>query len=237
MQSYSSGIRIGLLDQNPIRNVNFINCNITNSSRGIGVFLRDEGSIENLTLTKVHIETRLYTGDWWDNGEPVHISAIRGKEGVRLGHIKNVTFTNVSCKAENGILLYGTDESVLEDITFNGLKMEFADSPLNDVAGGNVDLRGNSDPKFGLFARDITAFLAEHVNGLTINDFKVEWTDPRASFLTNGIEINHFKNVRIANFTGTGAPNNPAARPVVLSDGTNAAVDLQRNLVVRKNVH
>ncbi len=236
LQSSSSGIRIGFLDQNPVRNVNVSNCNITNSTRGIGIFLRDEGSIENLTFSNVRIETKLRTGDWWGNGEAIHISAIRGKEGVKLGRIKNVTFTNVSCKAENGILLYGTDESALEDITFNNLKLEFTDSPLNDVAGGNVDLRGNLDPKFGLFARDIPAFLAEHVNGLTINDFKLEWTKPRATFLTNGIEVNHFQNVRIANFTGTGAPGNPTARPVVLSDGTNAAVDLPKNLVVRKNV-
>ncbi len=236
LQSSSSGIRIGYLDQNPVRNVNVTNCNITNSTRGIGIFLRDEGSIENLAFSNIRIETRLHTGDWWGNGEPIHISAIRGKEGVKLGRIKNVTFTNVSCKAENGILLYGTAESPLEDITFNNLKMEFTDSPLNSVAGGNVDLRGNSDPKFGLFARDIPAFLAEHVNGLAIDDFKLEWTNPRAGFLTNGIEVNHFQNVRIANFTGTGAPNNPAARPVVLSDGTAAAVELSKNLVVRKNV-
>ena len=236
IQSYSSGIRIGFLDQNVVRNVNVSNCNITNSTRGIGIFLRDEGSIENLTFSNIRIETKLRTGDWWGNGEAIHISAIRGKDNVKLGHIKNVTFTNVSCRAENGILLYGTEESALEDITFNGLKLEFADSPLNDVAGGNVDLRGNSDPRFGLFARDIPAFLAEHVNGLIINDFKLDWTNPRASFLTNGIEINHFKNVRVDHFVGTGAPNNPAARPVVLSDGTNAAVDLGKGQVVRKNV-
>ncbi len=236
LQSYSSGIRIGFLDQNSVRNVNVSNCNITNSSRGIGIFLRDEGSIENLTFTNVRIETRLHTGDWWGNGEPIHISAIRGKANVKLGKIKNVTFTNVSCKAENGILLYGTAESALEDITFNNLKLEFVDSPLNDVAGGNVDLRGNLDPKFGLFARDIPGLLAEHVKGLTINGFKLEWTNPRAGFLTNGIEVNHFRNVRITNFTGTGAPNNPTARPVVLSDGTAATVDRPKPDVRRTGV-
>ena len=225
LQSYSSGIRIGFLDQNPVRNVQVSNVNITNSTRGIGIFLRDEGSLENISFTNVRIETKLRTGDWWGNGEAIHISAIRGKENVKLGHIKNVTFTNVSCRAENGILLYGTAESELEDITFNGLKLELTDSPLNGVAGGNVDLRGNSDPKFSLFARDIPGLLAEHVNGLTISDFKLDWTDSRAPFLSNGIEVNHFQNLRIVHFQGSGAPGNPAARPVLLSDGTGATVD------------
>jgi polygalacturonase len=225
LQSYSSGIRIGFLDQNPVRNVNVSNCNITNSTRGIGIFLRDEGSLENLTFTNIRIETKLRTGDWWGNGEPIHISAVRGKENVQLGHIRNVTFTNVSCRSENGILLYGSTESPLEDVTFNNLKLEFVDSPLNDVAGGNVDLRGALGPQTSLFARDIPAFLAEHTNGLTINEFKLDWTRPRATFLTHGIEANHFQRLRIAHFTGGGAPNNAAAHPVVLSDGTAAAVD------------
>ena len=63
-QSYSSGIRIGFPDQNTIRNINIFNCNITNSTRGIGIFLHDEGSLENISITKMVIETKLRTGDW-----------------------------------------------------------------------------------------------------------------------------------------------------------------------------
>lgn len=225
IQSYSSGIRIGFLDQNPVRNVQVSNCNITNSTRGIGIFLRDEGSIENLTFSNIRIETKLRTGDWWGNGEAIHISAIRGKDKVKLGHIKNVTFNNVSCQAENGILLYGTEESPLEDITFNNLKLDFTDSPLNEVAGGNVDLRGNSDPKFGLFARDIPAFLAQYVKGLTINDLKLEWINPRAPFLTHGLEADHVTGLQVRHFTGTASPTNPNASAVLLKDSPGAVVD------------
>lgn len=89
LQSRSSGIRIGFLDQNTIRNIHISNVNITNSNRGIGIFVRDEGSVENVTISQVNIETRLHTGDWWGNGEPIHISAVRGNADVKLGHIKN----------------------------------------------------------------------------------------------------------------------------------------------------
>ena len=57
LQSYSSGIRIGFLDQNTVRNVTVSNCNITNSMRGINISLRDEGSLENLTFNNIRIET------------------------------------------------------------------------------------------------------------------------------------------------------------------------------------
>jgi len=227
LQSSSSAIRIGYLDQNTVRNVQISNINITNSTRGIGIFLRDKGSLENISFSNIYIETHLRTGDWWGNAEPIHISAVRGKENVKLGQIKHVTFTNIICKGENGMLLYGTAESILQDIAFDHIRFEFTDSKLNDVAGGNIDLRGCLSLKEGLFKSDIPGLLAQYVDGLRINDFQLQWTNPRMPWLTNGIEVNHFKNVKITNFEGTGAPNNPRAYPVEVKDGEQFTSDLK----------
>ncbi|MBC8085034.1 MAG: right-handed parallel beta-helix repeat-containing protein [Hymenobacter sp.] len=233
LQSYSSGIRIGFLDQNTVRNVNVSNCNITNSTRGIGIFLRDEGSLENLTFTNINIETRLRTGDWWGNGEPIHISAIRGNEKVKLGKIRNVRFDNITCRGENGILVYGTEESVMEDLSFNHVTFDFVDSPLNGVAGGNVDLRGVLGEKNALFARDIPAFLAQYVNGLSVDNFKLRWVEPKSAFLTHGIETDHVQGLRVRNFQGTAAPNNPKASAVFLKSSADAVVDRSKKEVKR----
>ena len=144
LQSASSGIRIGFLDQNSVRNIHVSNVNITNSTRGIGIFVRDQGSLENITFDNIYIETKLRTGDWWGNGEPIHLSAVRGKDNVKLGQIKHVIFNNIICKGENGMIVYGSDESIIEDVSFNHIRFELTDSKLNDVAGGNIDLRGAS---------------------------------------------------------------------------------------------
>ena len=222
LQSYSSGVRIGFLDQNTVRNVTVSNVNITNSTRGIGIFLRDEGSLENLTFTNINIDTHLRTGDWWGNGEPIHISAIRGKENVKLGRIKNVRFENITCRGENGILVYGTPESVIEDLSFRHVTFDFIDSPLNGVAGGNVDLRGVMSEKNQLFARDIPGILAQYVIGLTIDDFALRWLNPRSSFLSHGIETDHVAGLRVSHFQGAGAPNNPNAQRLYLQNSPGA---------------
>ena len=73
--SRSAAIRIGGFDQNPMRNFTFSNIIITNSNRGIGLFVRDQGSIENVIFSNILIETRLFTGDWWGNGEPIQLSS------------------------------------------------------------------------------------------------------------------------------------------------------------------
>lgn len=235
LQSYSSGIRIGFLDQNTVRNITITNCNITNSTRGIGIFLRDEGSLENITISNVNIETKLRTGDWWGNGEPIHISAIRGNEGVQLGKIKNVQFDNITCKSENGILIYGTDESQIENVSFKNLKLELVDSKLNDVAGGNIDLRGCSVIGSQLFQRDLPAFYAQHVSGLKIEDFSLIWTNTRMPYFTHGIEVADFSDLQIRSFKGTASPVNPKAFPIFLQNGVEGYVDTKKG-VVRDNV-
>jgi polygalacturonase len=235
LQSYSSGIRIGFLDQNTVQNINIVNCNITNSTRGIGIFLRDEGSLENINISNVNIETKLRTGDWWGNGEPIHISAIRGKDSVKLGKIKNVKFDNITCKGENGFLLFGTEESVIENVTFSNITFELVDSKLNDVAGGNIDLRGCSGEKNQLFQRDLPAFLAQYITGLTIENFRLKWTGTRMPYFTHGIEVTNFNDLRIKNFIGTASPINLKAFPIFIKDGIRADIDTKIG-VMKKNV-
>ena len=235
LQSYSSGIRIGFIDQNSIRNIHVNNVNITNSTRGIGIFLRGEGSLENITFSNMYIETKVRTGDWWGNGEPIHISAVRGIDKVQLGKIRNVKFNNIICKGENGMLIYGTDESMIEDVSFNGISFEFTDSKLNDVAGGNIDLRGVMREQEQLFQRDIPGVLIQYARNVTINDFKLKWTDTRMPFFTHGIEANNFTNLHITNFDGGASPINKQASRIYVQKGTGFVTDNKKGVTTTIN--
>ena len=234
LQSFSSAIRIGFLDQNTVRNIQVSNVNITNSSRGIGIFVRDEGSLENISFSNLYIETLLHTGDWWGNGEPIHISAVRGNDNVKLGQVKHVQFSNIICKGENGLILYGSAESILEDISFSNVRFEFTDSKLNEVAGGNVDLRGCSLPK-QLFERDIPGILVQYVNGLKLHDVQLRWSNTRQSYFTDGIELNNFTDVSIKNFQGNASPINKKAYRISATNGKGLLLDDKRNSIL-KNV-
>jgi polygalacturonase len=209
LQSASSGIRIGFLDQNTVRNVHVSHVNITNSTRGIGIFLRDEGSLENLFFEDITIETRLRTGDWWGNGEPIHISAVRGKEDVKLGSIRNVSFRNIQCRAENGILLFGSKESHLEQLTLENITLQLINSPLNAVAGGNIDLRGCLDPREQLFSSEIPAVDAQWVDGLSIKGVHVNWDSAMIQpYFTNALRMAQCPDPSIEGFAGMPAPGN-----------------------------
>jgi polygalacturonase len=222
--SRSAGIRIGGLDQNAMRNYIFSNLTITGSNRGIGVFQRAEGSIENVTFSNIVIRTRLHTGDWWGHGEPIHVSAVRVNESGPIGRIKGLKFSHVVATGESGILVYGTKESVIEDVSFEDVDFRLEDSPLNPVAGGNFDLRPVFDQRLSLFAHDVPAFFAQHVRNLRLRDVGVEWGDVKEPYFTHAVEVADYEDVVIDGLRGDASPASPDRTPVRLRNGRGARV-------------
>ncbi|MGC8824182.1 MAG: glycoside hydrolase family 28 protein [Bacteroidales bacterium] len=234
LQSRSSGIRIGWIDQNSVKNVLISNVNITNSNRGIGIFVRDTGSIENITIAQVVISTRLHTGDWWGNGEPIHISAVRGNNNVKMGSIRNVTFRDVTCEGESGIILYGSEESRIKDVSFFNVKFTLRNSKLNEVAGGNIDLRGAYGTS--LFAADISAFYAQYVDNLLLNQVDIAWDNVTENYFKHGIHVKEFTNLQLNHIKASPAPSNKHLPPIFLENGKGYKGDVDRKYVGKKNV-
>ena len=234
--SRSSAIRIGGFDQNPIRNLVFSNIVITNSHRGIGLFARDAGAIENVLFENIVIQTRLHTGDWWGNGEPIHLSAVRLTKDVPLGGIRNVQFRGILCRSEAGILLYGSDESVIKDVSFDGLSVEIGEGPLTASAGGNFDLRPVLDPKLQLFSHDIPGIYAQYVQNLRLRDVEVRWDGVKQPFFTHALQVEEFDGLDVAGFRGDAAPGASSLAPIVLRNGTGATLTVGGLKVEKHNL-
>lgn len=176
LQSRSAGIRVGGIDQNDLRNYRFDNITITGSNRGIGVFVHQDGSIENLHFSNMTIRTRLHTGDWWGNGEPIHVSVIEGAPVENaMGTLRNVSFTDIEAEGENGILLYGDFPGAMRDIRFRNVRLTMRNGPLQDTYGGNFDLRPTVDPARNLFMHDIPGIYIRQGEEISLRDVHVRW--------------------------------------------------------------
>jgi hypothetical protein len=187
-------------------------------------------------FTNIIMETRLHTGDWWGQGEPIHISAVRLLKDVVPGGIRNVIFRDVICRSESGIVVYGTNESMIEDVSFENLTLRISESPLNAVAGGNFDLRPVLDPSLQLFAHDIPGIYAQWVKNFRIRGCNLTWDASSMSFFTHGIEISDFRKATLFDFTGSAAPGNARAYPVVVTNGKGFTTDVDRRSVRTVNV-
>ncbi|MDP3643765.1 MAG: glycosyl hydrolase family 28 protein [Bacteroidota bacterium] len=219
--SRSSGIRIGGWDQNHMRNYNFSNINISNSNRGIVLTVRDSGMIENMNFNNIVIETRLHTGDWWGNGEPIQIAVLRGTPDVKLGVIRNIFFSNIIARSEAGIVVFSSEESEIVNLQFRDVYLKIMNSPYNNYSGGNFDLRPVSDPRYSLFAHDIPGLFAKGVRQLSIRNFRLEWDGQKQDFFTRGIEVEDFDGLEITDFHGASAPASQKLPAVKLSNGKN----------------
>lgn len=203
LQSASAGVRVGY-GRNPIRHCVFQNLVIHNSHRGLGVFARDEADIENLLFQNITIHTRLYSGHWWGKGEPIHVSAVRQNAAVPVGRIRRVIFSDILAEGEGGVVIYGTPESPIDELTLQNLRLKVAAGPLTKDWGGNFDLRPSALPHEQLFKHDIPAVFVRHATGLRVRDLDVTWGTNLPEFYTSALEIEDTTG-RVQGFTGRAA--------------------------------
>ena len=219
LKSSSSGIRIGY-GQHPIRRCTFSNIVIYDSHRGIGIFAHDDSNIEDLIFTDITIETRLYNGQWWGLGEPIHLSSISRFPGQKAGQIKNVQFNNINAIGEQGILVFGQKESPMENIQFNNVQFQMRKGKETMGYGGNFDLRPASPKEMQIFEHDIPGIYAQYVNNLSIRSFNLKWNNDLPSFFTHGIECLEVKDLLINDFVGISNPNSPGSKKIKIQNST-----------------
>lgn len=218
LQSRSSAIRIGGWDQNHMSNYNFSNITIFDSNCGINITVRDSGSAQNINFSNIRIETRLHTGDWWGNGEPIKISALRGVPDNPVGIIKNINFSNITCLAENSILMYASDETKIQNVTFNNFDFVIRKSELEKVGGGNFDLRPNTVKGKEIYKSNVPVVYIENAENVYFNQGNISWDGVEAAHYTHAIEAIKVKNMRLNNMTAASSPSNTKLPAVSLSD-------------------
>ncbi len=197
IQTRSSGIRVGGLSQNDIRNYRFDNITIYDSNRGIGVFLNMDGSVENIHFSNMTIQTRLHTGDWWGNGEPIHISVVEGGPIEKeLGIARNITFNNIDISSETGVLVYSDKPDALQDVYFKNVNIKIKNGKLQDEYGGNFDLRPTVEISKNLFAHDIPGIYVRNAKNVTFNEVFTNWENNMHPNFLYGAWIENSENVR-----------------------------------------
>jgi len=235
LHSRSSGIRIGynVFNSHNSGNLLFNNIRIYDSNRGIGIFQRQEGDMKNMVFSNIIIDTRLHSGQWWGHGEPIHISAVPGLGSKKVGKISNVRFSNITATAETGVVIYGSKESVLEDIVLNDVNISIQRGNLSDSYGGNIDLRPTNDISIGIFRHDIPALYACYVKNLDIRNLQINWGQNMSSYFTNAVECTHFNSVKINGLYERISDSQKKNQSVVyLHNGQNADV---KNIVTEGN--
>ena len=221
LHSRSSGIRIGynVYNHNHTGDLLFNNITIYDSNRGIGIFQRQPGDIENILFSNIVISTRLHSGQWWGHGEPIHISSIPGLGSTQTGSIRHIRFSNIMALSESGILIYASSKGLIDDINFDNVSVSIKPSSLAGGYGGNFDLRPTNDVNLGIFKHAIPAFYSYQADDLSIKNMNVHWNNGLPSYFTHSIECTNFETITIDGLSEQTEDNNHRTTPTVLLEG------------------
>ncbi|MCM1544541.1 MAG: glycosyl hydrolase family 28 protein, partial [Ruminococcus sp.] len=162
--STSAAIKIGTEGVGDFRNVIVDNCIISKSNRGLSIQVRDCGNVENVSFSNIMIETRRFCSDWWGTAEPITITAFRRDENTVCGHVKNVRYYNITCKGENGVLIHGTENNLIEDISFEKVSVTLEKS--SKWPCGMYDLRPCID--YGIESDKNACYYLRNAKGVSI---------------------------------------------------------------------
>lgn len=181
LTSTSAAIKFGTESVSPFRNISVQNCIISRTNRGISMQLRDTGNMENITFSNINIDTRQFSDrHWWGKAEPIAITAVKRKEETKIGTIKNVTFENINCIGENGILLYGDPEINIGNITFRNISVKL--EKRTDWPKGILDLRPCVGS--GLTEGTVHCFNAHNAKNITLDDVRFTVDDSMKEYVS-----------------------------------------------------
>jgi hypothetical protein len=108
----------------------------------------------------------------------------------------------------------------MQNISFNNVTLKLVNGNETLKYGGNIDLRPAADIKMQIFEHDIPGLYAQFVDGLIINNLKLEWGENLPDYFTNGIECLEVKDLSIFGFDGIHNPNSPESKAIKLEKTT-----------------
>lgn len=150
MTSTSGAITLGTESVGNIKNVLVTDCKVKDSHRGFAVRAREGGTISNVRFTSSSIHTRTFSDMWWGHGEALHVTAFswddptQGTDGnierTYEGFVKDITFEDITCQSEGGILNYAARPELIDKVTYKNVEVTMKKESKWD---SRIDLRPN----------------------------------------------------------------------------------------------
>ncbi len=200
--STSTALMVGCETYAPMRNIIFDSCVIQSSNRGLGIHQSHHSDIENVIFSNMIIETRLFHHDWWGRAEPIYICAMPWTTADEMGHSRQIRFSNILCKGENGVFVYGWEQDTLQDIVFENVRVELNKS--TKIPAGLQDIRPFEGGE-GMPAHPTSGFFIRNASGVTLRHCEVVWGENRPDEYHHALETINVAGLKLEDFKGEAA--------------------------------
>jgi hypothetical protein len=169
------GLKLGCNESaKDITDVTFSNCIINKSSRAIGIYVKDGGTYDRITISNIVANTNAPL----IFNRPIQIMVNKLTEKSKLGVIRNVLISNFICETEGRIMLTCAEGGKIENIFLRDIILRYPmiENPLPMLAGAG----SNQFPK----AKDhpeaigaLSAVVADNIDNLVIDNLQIQWPE------------------------------------------------------------
>lgn len=178
-ESVATAIKLGTGSEGDFRNIVISNCTVRNSTVGVGFFIKDGGTIEGVTVSNLTIAT--VDDPMQVNAErlrnmiyPIFMDVEKRREDSPVGAIRDVIFSNIAIRSDNGILIQGMTESPIENLTLSNIVFRVT-GPF-DYAQREKHAGGTSNPnddRITLYARRPSYCMVANARNVVIDNLHV----------------------------------------------------------------
>jgi len=156
-----------------IRNVVFSNCTIINSHRMLAIIMWQQGTVENVSFNNITGTCQTSYGI----DRPIHIDIQEHvKEDPKLGHMRNIQFSNIQCRSKGRLIMTAQDGAHIENVTVRDFHLDIPDleDPTEACRTPGSSQMSNGSPEARI---QKAAVIADNVHRLTLENVSVKWPD------------------------------------------------------------
>ena len=231
LESISAAFKLGTASSGDFRDIRVANCVIRNSGVGLGLFIKDGGTVEDVSFSNISIETTRpdapVNAGLRNSIIPIYVDLTKRDPSSPLSRIRNVSFNNIQIVSDNSIVIQGLPDRPVENVTLRDITFRvnnaFDFSKRVKREGGESTYK---DANRTQFIRQPTYCALAYVNGLTVENVRVLIPDHIfKAFPRSAVAVFNSENGVIANIGREPAGPQSAPPPVALSHCRQIAVD------------
>jgi hypothetical protein len=173
LATHCAALGIGAEIHHPIRDVVFTACVVPKALRILQIELWTPGLVENVSVS--HIVGANITDIPLERVAYIDVQHHRREDGT-LGHVRNVTVSDIQARTRGRILLTAADGATIEDVTLRDLRLlvDELEDPEVSVPESRSSQMSNDNPE----TRAMRALLvADNVRRLVVDNLDVRWPD------------------------------------------------------------
>jgi len=218
LESIAGAVKLGTGSSGDFRDIKVSNCVIRNSGVGLGLFIKDGGTVERVSFSNISIETTRpdepINSRLRNNIIPIYIDLTKRDPDSPVSRVRDISFNNIQIASDNSIVIEGLPEQPIENLTLRDITFRasgaFDFSQRTKREGGHSTYR---DENRTLYVRQPTWCALAHVNGCVIDNLRVSVDEsvskqfPRSALAIFGSKDVTVKNVaRITTGDDAGPP-------------------------------